>query len=323
MNDLLPILAARLGAEERRDGRYHADCPFCGKEAKRAQKHFSFCAEGYICFVCGEKGGLAKLAQHLDVQGAAPRYERPAPRPQIERSWQQQPERYLERYCGALDRLTRWQAYKPLAMETIARFRLGVGVLAASRCHHRRLIVPVFDGGQVVAFHGRAFEQGDDDAKWLTSGGSRKDVLYNAHLLRPGAAVVICENLIDALLAMQEADVVAVAGGGVAWREEWSQQIAVSRPRSVLVALDNDSVGWPNPLTQQRLLVEWHREMAARLAAGKIKAIPAEPEPNGPKIANQLVALGVRRVSGPEWPASRPPKWDLGSELLSEKGARQ
>jgi hypothetical protein len=58
-------LITQLQAELRRDGRYHADCPFCGKETKKAQKHFSFCEDGYICWVCEAKGGLQKLAAHI------------------------------------------------------------------------------------------------------------------------------------------------------------------------------------------------------------------------------------------------------------------
>lgn len=318
MNDLLATLSTRLHAEQRRDGRQHADCPFCGKEMKRAQKHFSFCDAGYICFVCDAKGSLVALAAHLELGGI---YVRPQPQPaqpRAPRQWQTRPDFYLEQFGGAFDRISAWQGYKPLTLDTIARFRLGVGRLPSSRCDQRRLIVPVFDSGQVVAFHGRAFLSGDDDAKWLTSGGSRKDVLYNAHLLTPGATVIICENLVDCLLAMQARDVIAVAGGGVAWRDDWTQQIAASHPQLVLVALDNDLAGWPNEPTRCALLRAWGYEMQARLAAGTIRAMPTPPKPNGPRIASALLAAGVRHVTGPNWPTGTPPKYDLGSDLIRE-----
>jgi hypothetical protein len=73
----LDQLVSQLQAELRRDGRYHADCPFCQKEAKKGQKHFSFCEDGYTCWVCDAKGGLGKLAQHI---GAGVMAERPARR---------------------------------------------------------------------------------------------------------------------------------------------------------------------------------------------------------------------------------------------------
>lgn len=318
--DLLTTLANRLGATPRRDGRYHSDCPFCGKEEKRYQKHFSFVEAGYICWVCGAQGGLVALAQHLGERGpiAAPRR---AERPQEHappRRWQSAPDRYVQTFCEAPTRLQDWQAYKPLSIDTIARYRLGVGVLPSSRCRERRLILPVYDGGQVVALHGRAYRPGDTDAKWLTSGGSRKDALFNAGALRPGATVIVCENMVDCLLAQEaEPGVVAVAGGGVGWRDAWTAQIAASRPRHVLVWLDNDLVGCPNPETRHTLLAQWRREMAARVAAGTIPTAPAPPEPHGPQIANALLAAGVR-ASVYHWPAGTPPKADLGWALMQE-----
>lgn len=321
MTNLLTTLADQLGAELRRDGRYHADCVFCGKEAKRSQKHFSFVAEGYVCWVCGAQGGLKVLAEQVGCAGMAPqrtqRYQEPAP----PRRWQLAPDRYVQQFCEASTRLIDWQGYKPLLIDTIARYRLGVGVLPSSRCTVRRLIVPVYAGGQVVAFHGRAYRDGDSDAKWLTAGGSRKDVLFNAAALRPGAVVIVAENMVDCLLAQEaEPGVVALAGGGVAWRSEWTQQIAASRPRHVLVWLDNDMVGCGNTTTYQQLLQEWRGEMLARIAAGKIKVMPAAPERKGPQIANELLAAGVKATVY-QWPQGTPPKADLGWALMQGRKA--
>lgn len=300
-------LTTVLQAELRRDRRYYADCPFCGKEAKKGQKHFSFCEDGYTCWVCDAKGGLGKLAQHIGAGAIAERPARRVTPPQEPRSWQQRPEYYLSRYTGALDRVTRWAAYKPLSLDSIQRWQLGAGVLPSSRCQHRRLILPVFDQGRIVAFHGRAYLPDDTDAKWLTSGGSSKQVLFNGDLLRRGATVLIVENFIDCLLAMQAApDVVAVAGGGASWQEAWTQQIAQSWPKQVLVWLDNDLVGNPNPLTYRQLLAEWH---AAHPQATHT------PEPNGPKIANALLEAGIK-ASVYQWPAGTPAKADIGSALM-------
>lgn len=306
MTTLLDTLAQRLDAQLRRDNRYHADCPFCHKEAKQAQKHFSFCEAGYICWVCDAQGGLKALAEHLDVEGDASVAPRRAERPQEPRHWQKRPEYYLDRYCGALDRVTRWQDYKPLSLDSIARFRLGVGVLPASRCEKRRLIVPIFSQGQVVAFHGRAYRDDDTDAKWLTAGGSSKQVLFNADALHGNPTVAICENYIDAILIMQaEPALVAVAGGGVSWREEWTNQVAHARPKHVLVLLDNDLAGWPSAEVYAELAAQWRDEHPG------VKP----PEPRGPKIARSLLAAGVRSVRGPAWPPGTPPKWDIGQDL--------
>lgn len=312
-DQLITQLITHLQAELRRDGRYHADCPFCGKEAKKAQKHFSFCEDGFTCWVCEAKGGLTKLAQHIGATTLATIAAKPAARPvALPKAWQQAPERWIARYCDALDRVPRWTAYKPLTLESIATWRLGVGVLPSSRCQHRRLILPVFDGGKVVAFHGRAYLPDDDDAKWLTAGGSSKQVLFNADKLRAGATVVICENFIDTLLVMQAAsEVVAVAGGGASWQPEWTAQIAASRPAQVLCWLDNDLVGCPNQETYQHLLSEWK---AAHPEA------TYTPEPNGPKIANALLEAGVQaRVY--QWRTGTPPKADVGWALTQGRAA--
>lgn len=306
MTTLLDILAQRLDAQLRRDGRYHADCPFCHKEAKQAQKHFSFCADGFKCWVCDAQGGLRALAEHLDLSTDAPAAPRRVQEPQAPRNWQKRPEYYLDRYCGALDRVTHWQAYKPLTLDSIARHRLGVGVLPASRCEKRRLIVPVFSRGRIVAFHGRAYRDDDADAKWLSAGGSSKQVLFNADALIGNPTVVICENFVDAILVMQsEPSLVAVAGGGANWRQEWTDQIAQARPKHVLVLLDNDLAGFPNLETYAHLRAQWEREHP------DVKP----PEPRGPKIASSLLAAGVRSVRGPNWPAGTPPKYDIGQDL--------
>lgn len=316
--DLLEALTHKLNGEWRRDGRYHADCVFCGKEAKRGQKHFSFVAEGYKCWVCGAKGGLTALADQLAVDGPRTIAPRPAPAPVEPRRWQTDP-RVLERYAGAHDTLPAWTGYKPLTIETIARARLGVGVLPSSRSRHRRLILPVFSAGKLVALHGRAFLPGDEDAKWLTAGGSRKDVLYGAESLQAGCTVIVCENLVDSLLARQRRpDVVAVASGGVSWSEAFTQQLVAARPRHVLVWLDNDLAGAPNPATYARLRAAWLREMEARLAEGKIAAIPTPPEPQGPPIANDLLAAGVK-ASVYQWPNGTPARADLGWALMQDE----
>ena len=314
---LLDTLTRRLDATLRRDGRYHADCPFCGKPAKRGQSHFSLCDKGYSCWVCGQQGGLSALAAHLGERSAytAPAPRQAAPTPRQSYRWQSNQERTLAPLLEAPTRLPDWQAYKPVSIDTIAHARLGVGVLPASRCKTPRLIVPVFDGTSLVALHGRAYRRGDTDAKWLTAGGSRKDVLYQAHRLRPGATVIIAENLVDCLLAQQEDPrIVAVASGGVSWRDAWTQQIAASRPRHVLIWLDNDLAGCANPTTARALLAEWRAAMAERVQAGTLPRIPAEPEPAGPRIANDLLAAGIK-ASIYQWPAYAPAKADLGWAL--------
>lgn len=302
---LFDQLVDQLRAQSDHNGEVWIDCPWCGKD----KKHFSFSERGYKCFACDEKGkGLHRLAQQLQIA------DRPAPRaerrqePQAPRQWQQRPEFYLDRYGAAHDRLERWQAYKPLTIDSIARWRLGVGRLPSSRCEHRRLILPVFEAGRVVAFHGRAYLPGDADAKWLTAGGSSKQVLFNLDLVVRGATVVVCENFVDAILAMQvEPSIVAVAGGGASWQPHWTEQLAERRPSQVLIWLDHDLAGNGS---------RYHHAELVRLWREKNPQGQHAPEPRGPQIANELIEAGVR-ASVYEWPRNTPLKADIGWALMN------
>jgi hypothetical protein len=305
---LFDQLCDQLREQPDHKGEVWIDCPWCG----RKNKHFSFSERGYKCFGCDEKGkSLHRLAEQLQIA------DRPAPRaerrqePVAPRHWQQRPEFYLERYCAALDRVQAWQAYKPLTLESIARWRLGVGRLPSSRCEHRRLILPVFEAGRVVAFHGRSYLPDDTDAKWLTAGGSSKQVLFNLDLVRPGATVVVCENFVDCILAMQiEPTIVAVAGGGASWQPRWTEQLAERRPARVLVWLDHDLAGNGS---------RYHHAELVRLWREKNPTAQHIPEPRGPQIANELREAGISATLY-EWPRGTPLKQDVGAELM--RGAR-
>lgn len=304
-----------------RRGQAHIDCPACGKEVKRGQHHFSFSDKGGHCFVCGYSAGLRQIAEQLGTPTYEPAaemprsYTRTAQKP---RNWQSRPDMYLDQFCASWDRLERWQAYKPLALETIARWRLGVGVLPSSPCQHRRLIYPIFEAGKIAGFRGRAIDCACD--KWISAGGSTAR-LWGIDLLRPGALLIVCENPVDSMLAMQEeprAIVVAGTAGAATWRSEWTQAIAQSRPRQVIVWMDNDLAGQPNAATYRSDLARWRAEMQHRMEVGKIKRLPQAPEPNGPKIANEMASAGVP-VSLYAWPASTPAKADLGWALSQKQ----
>lgn len=212
-----------------RRGEVHVNCPKCGREPKQNQVHFSFSVKGGKCFVCGWAAPLEEVAVQL---GAIPPHLLKTVQqdysgskgPKKPAAWTRDPEAYLADYLKAPDRLDRWQQYKPdISLESITRWELGVGVLPASRCKHRRLIVPARVNGKVVAIRGRLFKQngcdcearkakglkpvcmeGCDCAKWLTAGSS-ETVLYNAGMVVPGETrvIIICENMLDVILGMQ------------------------------------------------------------------------------------------------------------------------
>lgn len=315
---LFDTLCAQLHVEPDRKGEVWIDCPRCGKD----KKHFSFSEQrGGHCFSCDYSGSLKAIAELLNVQpDERARPVRRAHETRAPRAWQQRPDYYLSLYGGALDRVTRWQAYKPISLESIARYRLGVGRLPASRCQHRRLILPIFDAaGRCVALHGRAYQPDDTDAKWLTAGGSSKQHLFVAGQLRPGCIAVIVENYVDAILASERApEAVYVALGGAAWQEAWTQQLVLAQPRQVLVWLDHDLAGNGSRYHATDLLASWRRSVEARRATDPALAarpFPNPPEPRGPKIANDLLAAGVRSQLY-VWPKGSPLKADLGYALM-------
>lgn len=299
---LFDQLCYQLHLEPDHKGECWLDCPNCGK----GDKHFSFNEHAGHCFSCDYSASLKTIAAQLNIGAEyvpvkAPR--KPQERP---KDWQRSPERWLDHYCAALDRVSAWQSYKPLSLDSIARFRLGVGVLPSSRCTHRRLVLPVHADGRIIAFHGRAYRPDDADAKWLTAGGSSKQVLYNVDLVQPGSVVIVCENFVDCILAMQvEPSVIAVAGGGASWRPEWTQQLVARRPKQVICWLDNDLAGAPNPETYHLLAATWRAEHPGT----------AVPEPRGPRIANELLAAGLH-ASCYRWPNGAQAKCDIGQALM-------
>jgi hypothetical protein len=308
-------LCHELRTEPDRNGECWIDCPWCGKGGK----HFSFSINGAHCFACGAGSrSLVVLAEQLKIMPV----ERAvlAPPPRKPRQWQSSPERWLNGYCEALDRVPAWQQYKPLTLDTIARFRLGVGRLPSSKCAHRRLIVPVPDGGTIAAFHGRAFLPADQDDKWLCAGGSDKGVLFVAGAVRPGCLVVIVENYVDAILAWQcdSAACYVAIGGASIWRPEWTSRIAQARPKGALIWLDHDLAGNGSRYHQREMLIAWRKSMEARRAANpRLAALPfpPDPTPRAPKIANELLAAGVRTTIY-EWPKGTSWKQDIGAELM-------
>lgn len=303
LNELFDRLAHALGVEPDRKGECWIACPFCGKE----EDHFSFSERGFHCFVCGESGSLKVLQEKLGTRTDEPyRYVKPKPKPARSYRWQENAGQLLAHFETHPRLVELWQRYRPFTAETIRRWHLGVGVLAACRCKHRRLIYPAFADGQIVAFRGRTVECACD--KWLQSAGSQV-VLWGFELLEPGAKVIVAESPVDAMLAMQEEpSIVAVAStaGAGTWRAEWTEIVRDSRPSQVVVWYDNDLAGSPSPSVRSVLAEAWHK------AHPQIERLPRA---NGPWVANQLLKAGIPALLY-RWPVSAPPKADLGSALM-------
>jgi hypothetical protein len=316
-------LARFTGGEEvrSRNGKYecHISCPACGHSSRKGYEHFSFSRYGYRCFSCGYSGYLPSLAQKLGFKpdSTAPRRERknddwkPAP----PRRWQADPMAWVDRYTSAFDTVTHWQKYKPFSLDSILRWRLGIGVLPSCACQHRRLIYPVIVDGRVVALRGRRLNC--DCQKWKQAAGSDV-VLFNEQAVTPGCVVVIVESPVDVMLCSQYAlptslPVIPVAGtaGAGTFKDEWIERLAVKKPAAFLVWLDNDLAGTPSADIYPQLVTEW------RAKHPDAKNLPIA---NGPALAERLATTRIPTKCH-QWPRGTPAKVDLSWLLAQRKQA--
>lgn len=301
MNDLFEIVHGRLNGQRSGD-EYHADCPWCGKEATAGATHFSYSERGGYCFVCGNGGSLWKLAQQCEALPVADvKPQRAEPKRKVA-YWQASAVSLLASYEAHPQRVEMWQRYKPLSSKTIERMRLGVGVLPQSKCKHERLIVPVMRDGAPVWFRGREIDC--NCGKWLASGGVKLDdiPLYNIEAVGTSSIVWIVENPIDALLLTERTKYVGVATYSVSyWRESWANALRERQPAWIIVAYDNDIPGNGGGLNHATFAELWRKAHNGKLL-----------EPNGPKLANRLIGAGLRARLF-EWPKTAPMKADIGS----------
>lgn len=312
---LFEALCQHVGKQPDKRQRVHLTCPNC----KRADKKFAF---GYSsglnryyaqCFVCGIKYTLKALADVLGLPDNRP-YSAPTaqvPRAPKPKPWQARAELLAKNFAQTPGNVQAWQKYKPVSADVIREHQLGFGEFPGGLwdstreefCHHRRLIVPLFDGDHVVGFRCRAMEC--QHTKWLSPGGTRL-VLYNAACLRPGLELVaIAENPIDALLVVEKWHTAAVATLGVSvWNDDYTARLWAAKPECTLIGFDNDV---PGQTINPRIIAEWKRRR-------REKKLPDDERKflSGIKLANRLLAAGLI-ADYYRWPLSAPDGADLGS----------
>lgn len=306
--DLYTDLQDYYGVRPDRRGWCHITCPFCGKE----NRHCAFSDRGFKCVVCGAHGGLRVLADRLDLNVSVD-YVAPPPKPKPVVPWRQFIVERIGQEMRHEQRISAWQAYKPLKAETLFRHCFGYGTLPFEgqdglwyESKSLWLIVPLWENGEVVGLRGRTpigekrITKDGKEIKWISATGTRY-VLWGVDAVQPGATVWITENYVDAAWLMERhPDQCAVAiGGATTWQSAWGDALAAKQPGLVIVALDNDLAGQATGATQARLRAQWHAEH------------PELPEPTtwlaGPRIANDLLARGLS-VRLFQWPANAPDK---------------
>ena len=288
----------------------HITCPDCGHWSTPIKPHCSFSERGWFCFVCGTSGSLEALALKLGLGERIyrPQISPPKEKPTTIPPWRLHSEILLSRLENHPRRFELWQDYKPLACQTIADHRLGIGRLPGAACPHERLIVPVFWGTQLMGLRGRKIDC-DCHAKWLAAPGSPLESLplYNDEALGRGQVIFILENQVDALLLTQEKSPwigVAIYSTSY-WKQEWVVRLRWADPEMVIVALDNDLVGNGGGTRRPEFAAEWKRNHNDRL-----------PKSRGIYITNELNAAGVKTALF-DW-GDAPVKADIGDLLVKE-----
>lgn len=349
ISEILQKLSTDIGKWQR-FGRWQADCPFCGKEAKKSQNHFGFNSAGYRCWVCGVTGTLPMLYNkvykiRVSVDSIEYDVEKVLDAEHREKAeWLQYSREYLDSFISHPRRDLLWKQYKPVNAETIEEFELGVGILpgvSKKLCSHERLIYPVYAGKEIVAFRGRSIYC--DCPKWLSSGGSQT-TLWGQNMLFHRCFVLLCENPVDAMLVYQQdytselaerffkrlfrkgltpdlpetflPGIVAVAStaGASTWDETWTLLLKKHRPIGAMIMFDNDLAGSPNIASYTALVNQWKQEHPDT---------DYTPFPGASKIAGQLMTYGIPTVISPITDLSNrrntvPAKYDIGRCIQNE-----
>lgn len=120
----------------------YARCPWCGKlphdESGRLARHFHFGQFGKYeygkCFVCGESGGYLSIYRRATGEWVnhKPRRQQPeAPPKEPEQPplWKECIDHLMEIYRDHATKLASWRSYKPIELNTIEEYQLGVGIL--------------------------------------------------------------------------------------------------------------------------------------------------------------------------------------------------
>ena len=302
--DIIRALSNAVVDERRNEA--DADCPSCGKERKRGQVHFSMNVESGLakCFVCGFSANAYQLREMLRLeqrgrQSPPPVIKTKKPRKRPEWFGMNR-ERWRAKYVEGRDAASAWQSYcEHLYTETIHREMLGIGTLPGSKCKHRRLLVPIFDGHKLVCIRGRTIAC--NCTKWLAPWGWSLDDIpapYGLDIRHRVGSIIITENPIDALLVTQSGDGVLVGGATLStsyWRDRWTDSLRWAD--SVLVAFDNDlpGNGISNKEEHRKATQEWRDEHDGK----------EPPTPAGVRLANKLREAGVNALLF-SWPPDAP-----------------
>ncbi len=165
-----------------------------------------------------------------------------------------------------------------------------------------RIMFPIFDtSGRVIAFSGRIFNGGENDAKYLNSPETplftKSHVLYGLHkakqALREKDFAILVEGQMDLLMAHQAGSANTVASSGTALTEH-HLEIIRRFTNKVVMAFDPDNAGAKAALRGAQMALGIGMEV-------KIAALPAGKDPadcvrENPELWKESIAKAVHVI---------------------------
>lgn len=247
-----------LDVKIRSGDEFYCICPF--HEDNKPSFAFNIKKGLFICYGCGEKGTVEKLARQIKaaaipaeatVESMRETYQQMMKVDEYVEEVRIRPESWLEQFLHTDAGDHFWRG-RGISYETIDRFKLGYDYRTQAATVPLRTTA-----GEVVGVL-RRFTAEDAEAKYkYPKGFKRTDNLFAYEHVEYGAKpLCITEGTIDAL-ALWSIDVQAVAIYGSSMHANQRQLIARLAPRSILIYTDNDKAGEMAAVEIENLLVSW------------------------------------------------------------------
>jgi DNA primase len=253
-----------------------ARCPICGDSRKsRTKKRFHLKFENeesicYHCFNCNASGSFFTLYAHVKGLSSSAAYrelmsfdpdrikkslsERRPPSVGRKIDFSRRPGALNEILDDCVEEGGDLSFRERRLLEELERFRRERRVTRPLFVAHRgkysnRIIIPVYDGDDIVYFQGRAISP-STQPKYLNACAEKEAVIVNREKFQRDKYIVVTEGILDA-------DSVGTQGTaclGASIKEEFVEELAKYTDEGIIIGLDNDPAGYNGLLTLTQLL---------------------------------------------------------------------
>jgi hypothetical protein len=216
---------------------YLSECPYCGNDNhSHISSRFGETNVGtfFKCFACGKATSIYMLGVKLGIinpdEDEEP--EETVIKPLVKQSslpdWWNKRWQLLEQYQNNREKIYMWAQYKNVRPDEIEKYALGYGYLPHTTTP--RLIVPVFDGKELIGFRGRLVDNPEgNQVKWLSTKGLSPSNMKNPPFYsraKDYSHLFVVENMVDAILVNERTPHTAIPTMSVTyWNESWTEKI--------------------------------------------------------------------------------------------------